>query len=172
MSVGRTRFERSVMLAGNSSKTGLILVDHGSKRQAANDMLFDVVALFRKVSGASIVEPAHMELAEPTIGQAFNACVRQGATTVVVHPYFLSPGKHSQLDIPRMVCEAAAKHPGVKYHVTPPLGLDEKIARLIEQRVNDCVDNSFACEQCKARGCCGMSPRCAAAGNTAEQHGD
>ena len=152
------------MLAGDPKTLGLVLVDHGSKRQAANDMLLDVVALFRKVSGAAIVEPAHMELAEPSISQAFDACVKQGAKTVVVHPYFLSPGKHSQSDIPRMVCEAAAKHPGVQYHVTPPLGLDDKIAQLIVQRINDCVNNGFACPQCKARGCCGMKTECGATG--------
>ena len=152
------------MLAGNPGKTGLVLVDHGSKRQAANDMLFDVVALFKRVSGAPIVEPAHMELAEPTIAQAFDACVKQGAATVIVHPYFLSPGKHSQSDIPRMVCEAAAKHRGIKYHVTPPLGLDERIAQLIEKRINDCVNNKFACSECKERGCCGMSAECGALG--------
>ena len=36
-----------------------------------------------------IVEPAHMELAEPSIATAFARCVERGATTVVVFPYFL-----------------------------------------------------------------------------------
>jgi len=116
--------------------TGLILVDHGSKFPAANDMLLDVVKLFRKVSGAAIVEPAHMELAEPTIAQAFEACIAQGATVVVVHPYFLSPGRHSTTDIPRLVAQAAAKHPTVCTQVTEPLGLDDKIAHLILQRIH------------------------------------
>ena len=37
-----------------------------------------------------------MELAEPSIEQAFDKCVAQGATFVVVHPYFLAPGRHSR----------------------------------------------------------------------------
>lgn len=56
---------------------GIILVDHGSRLASANDMLNDVAQLFRSVSGQQIVESAHMELAAPTIADAFSACVAQ-----------------------------------------------------------------------------------------------
>ena len=141
-------------MAANGPVTGIILVDHGSKKAAANDMLHEVVALFRRVSGQPIVEAAHMELAAPTIAQAFDACVAQGAAMVVVHPYFLSPGRHSTTDIPRLVAEAAQRHPGVRYHVTQPLGLDEKIAQLIMQRIDHCVQGGYACSYCAGTACC------------------
>ncbi|HTV47000.1 MAG TPA: CbiX/SirB N-terminal domain-containing protein [Phycisphaerae bacterium] len=121
---------------------GVILVDHGSKFPAANDMLNDVVELFRRISSYAVVEPAHMELAQPDIAAAFAACVRQGATHVVVHPYFLSPGRHSTTDIPRLVQQAAAAHPGISFQVTQPLGLDQKIADVILQRVNEGLQTS------------------------------
>ena len=133
---------------------GLVIVDHGSKKAAANDMLIDVAAMFRRVSECRIVEPAHMELAEPSIDAAFDKCVAQGATFVVVHPYFLSPGRHSTTDIPRMVAEAAARHPGVGFHVTQPLGLDDKIAQLMLQRIDHCLKNSFNCDYCRQTGGC------------------
>jgi len=120
---------------------GIILVDHGSKLSAANDMLNDVVALFRRVSAYRIVEPAHMELAQPDITAAFAACVHQGARRIVVHPYFLSPGRHSTTDIPRLVAQAAAAHPEITFHVTQPLGLDDKIAQVILQRIGECKSN-------------------------------
>lgn len=131
---------------------GIILVDHGSRLASANDMLNDVVQLFRRVSGQPIVEPAHMELAAPSIADAFSACVRQGATRVVVHPYFLSPGRHSTTDIPRMVAEAAKAYPDVRFHVTEPLGLDEKIAQVIVKRITDCGDKQYSCDYCQTRG--------------------
>ena len=130
---------------------GVILVDHGSRFSAANDMLDEVAAMFQRVSGRQIVQPAHMELAEPTIAQAFDACVRQGATRVVVHPYFLSPGKHSTTDIPRMVEQAAARHPGIAFHVTAPLGLDDKIAEVIMHRIAECHQNQYDCAYCQGR---------------------
>lgn len=135
----------------SDQKTGLVLVDHGSTRQAANDMMYDVAAMFSRVSGASIVEPAHMELAEPTIEQAFSACVARGATLVIVHPYFLSPGRHSTTDIPRMVAEAARQHPGVRYHVTQPLGLDDRLGEVILQRIRHCLDCDLTCDYCKGQ---------------------
>ena len=87
------------MICAPGETLGLVIVDHGSRKEAANDMLLDVVALFKKVAGAKIVEAAHMELAEPTIAQAFDRCVSQGASLVIVHPYFLSPGRHSTTDM-------------------------------------------------------------------------
>ena len=48
-----------------------------------------------------------MELAPPTIAEAFGRCVERGATLVVVAPFFLSPGRHWQEDIPALADEAA-----------------------------------------------------------------
>ena len=134
-----------------NEKIGIILVDHGSRLASANDMLNDVVELFRRVAGYSIVFPAHMELAAPSIADAFTACVNQGATRVVVHPYFLSPGRHSTTDIPRMAAEAAKHHPHISFHVTQPLGLDEKIAQVIVKRITHCDDHQDSCDYCRTR---------------------
>ena len=141
------------MLTHPSETLGLVIVDHGSRRDAANDMLLDVVKLFKRVAGAAVVEPAHMELAEPTIEQAFDKCVAQGATFGIVHPYFLSPGRHSTTDIPHLTAQAAAKHPGIKFHVTQPLGLDEKIAHIMVQRIAHCLHHNFTCDYCQSTGC-------------------
>lgn len=46
---------------------GVIIVDHGSRRAEANDMLHDVVRKYHSFSSLKIVEPAHMELSEPSI---------------------------------------------------------------------------------------------------------
>ena len=118
-------------------KKALLIVDHGSKRNEANDMLPGVVEMLREKSDFKVVFHAHMELAEPTIQQGFDACVSAGAEEVIVHPYFLSPGRHSTLDIPRMVAEAAARHPGVSFCVTEPLGLHSKMREVILERVTE-----------------------------------
>lgn len=118
---------------------GVILVDHGSQFDEANVLLEDVALMYQSMCGAAIVEAAHMELAEPTIAQAFAKCVAQGAKQVIVHPYFLSPGRHSTTDIPRMTAEAAARFPGTAYRVTEPLGLDERMGEIIHRRVLECL---------------------------------
>jgi len=118
-------------------KQALLLIDHGSTRDDANDLLPRVARMVRDMSDFEIVCYAHMELAEPTIQQGFDTCVAAGATEVIVHPYFLSPGRHSVSDIPRMVAEAAAKYAGVSYRLTEPLGLDPKMGELILKRVRE-----------------------------------
>ena len=121
-------------MAEPNTHTALILVDHGSRFPGANEMLLDVVAMVKQLSGLTRVYPAHMELAEPSIRQAFEAAVRDGAEAVVVHPYFLSPGRHSTTDIPRLVEEAAQAFPGVQHCVTAPLGVHDKIGEVILER--------------------------------------
>lgn len=113
----------------------ILLVDHGSVKREANEMLADVAAMLRGLTDVPIIRHAHMELAEPTIAQGIAACVAAGATEVTVHPYFLAPGRHSTTDIPRMVAEAAKNHPGVRVRVTAPLGLHEKICQVVLERV-------------------------------------
>jgi sirohydrochlorin ferrochelatase len=113
----------------------ILLIDHGSRRDEANRMLGDVRAMIQDQAGPDvIVEYSHMELAEPTIAQGIAACVRRGASEVIAFPYMLSPGKHSTRDIPRMIDEAAAQFPGVKFSVTPAFGVHEKLGEVVLER--------------------------------------
>jgi sirohydrochlorin ferrochelatase len=113
----------------------ILLIDHGSVREEANHMLACMANLVQHVVGAgTLVRFAHMELAAPSIGEGFAACVRDGASEVVAFPYMLSPGKHSTRDIPRLVSEAAAAHPHVRYSVTPAFGVHEKLAEIVAER--------------------------------------
>ena len=113
----------------------ILLIDHGSVRTEANEMLEAVAALVRQIAGAGvIVHAAHMELAKPSIAAGFRHCVEEGATEVIAFPYMLSPGKHSTRDIPRLVAEAAEAFPDVAYRVTEAFGLHEKLAEVVLER--------------------------------------
>ena len=123
----------------------ILIVDHGSRRAEANDMLRCMANLVQTMAGPKvIVRHAHMELADPTIGQAFTSCVEAGATDVTVFPYMLSPGKHSTADIPRMVGKAAAAHPDVRFSVTPAFGVHEKLGELILSRAGLRIDPAWS----------------------------
>jgi sirohydrochlorin ferrochelatase len=130
---------------------GLVIVDHGSRRAESNQVLEEVARLFgeRFRQNYDIVEPAHMEIAEPSIADAYDACVKRGATRILVVPFFLGPGKHWTQDIPGLAADAAKAHPGTRYHVTMPLGIDELILELLKKRADFCVSNGFRCESCQ-----------------------
>ncbi|XP_015688880.1 sirohydrochlorin ferrochelatase, chloroplastic isoform X2 [Oryza brachyantha] len=139
-------------------KDGVIIVDHGSRRQESNLMLNDFVAMFRTRTGYKIVEPAHMELAEPTIKDAFGKCVQQGASRVIVSPYFLSPGRHWKQDIPALAAEASKEHSNVPYIVTAPLGLHELMVDIMNDRIKYCLRHVSGdvdeCTVCAGTGKC------------------
>ena len=132
-------------------QTGIIIVDHGSRRAQSNEMLEEVAVQFARHFGAlyDIVEPAHMELAEPSIASAYARCVERGATKVVVTPFFLGPGKHWTGDIPRLAAEACRAHPGTTYHVTMPLGIDDLILELLNKRIQFCANHEYGCDSCR-----------------------
>lgn len=130
--------ERSDEESAAHAGTGILLIDHGSRVDEANEMLHEVAALVQLTSsGSAIVCPAHMELAQPTIAEGFAACVARGASEVVAVPYMLSPGRHSTSDIPRLVADAAAAFPTVTWRVASCLGLDARLAKLVLDRTRE-----------------------------------
>jgi sirohydrochlorin ferrochelatase len=113
----------------------ILLIDHGSKREEANEMLACVRGMVQEQAGPDVlVGYAHMELAEPTIEQGIAECVKRGATEIVAFPYMLSPGKHSTRDIPRMIDDVKPKFPGVTFSVTPAFGVHEKLGEVVLER--------------------------------------
>lgn len=117
--------------------TAIIIVDHGSRTRESNRLLEEVAARFarRFETQFPIVEGAHMELAEPTMAQAYARCVAQGARRVVICPFFLGPGRHIREDIPRLAREAAAAFPDIEHIVAAPLGADDLILELLFKRL-------------------------------------
>ncbi len=146
----------------------ILLVDHGSRRDAANEMMDCMANLVQAMAGAEVIARyAHMELAEPSIEVGLRNCVEAGATEVVVFPYMLSPGKHSTADIPRMVAAAAVAWPHLEIRVTNAFGVHEKLAELILGRADIPVMNALAADDAahcwhssRSETACGDACRC------------
>lgn len=145
-----------------AEKIGVILVDHGSRREESNALLLKVADAYRQHTDWQIVEPAHMELAEPSIATAFAKCVERGAELVIVFPYFLSPGRHWHSDIPALAAEAAEAHAGVRFLVTAPLGLHDLMLQVIDQRIAHCLQHASGkaptCDVCDESSACSLRP--------------
>ncbi|XP_076885145.1 sirohydrochlorin ferrochelatase, chloroplastic-like [Bidens hawaiensis] len=143
---------------GVMNTDGLIIVDHGSRRKESNLMLNEFVAMFVEKTGYRIVEPVHMEQAEPSIRDAFHSCVQQGANRVIVSPFFLFPGRHWHQDIPSLTAEAAKDFPGVSYMITAPLGLHPLLVDVADDRIKHCLSHvagdADECAVCAGTGKC------------------
>jgi len=154
---GRMRIESNS--GGNEEKVGIVLVDHGSRAKSSNEQLERFAEMFEMMYGSTIgdysdgdsnikrgyeVEPAHMELASPSIADAFRELIEtKNCRKIVVAPFFLSPGRHVKEDIPRLVEEAAEEYRGkyeLEYMVAAPIALHPLMTTIIHERVEKCLE--------------------------------
>lgn len=120
------------MSKSDPGKVALVLVDHGSRDADANAVVESAARQLARQAGGRFVavQAAHMELASPSLREAFAAAAAAGAQLVVVVLFFLAPGRHSKRDIPALAARAAARHPGLRVVVSEPLGDDPRLVDL------------------------------------------
>lgn len=116
--------------------------------------MLDALAAMLRERTDDRVYVAHMEMAEPTLAQAFETAYQEGVRSVVVFPYFLSPGRHSREDIPRLCAEAAGSLDELSWHCAAPIGLDPIMAELIIHRIQRCRDEGYECNSCPDQAVC------------------
>ena len=124
----------------------LMLIAHGSRKQAANDEVSRLAEQISNLEGSEYdaVIPAFLEFAEPDIHQGVERCVELGADTIVAMPYFLAAGRHVAEDIPKEIECAWAGNPQVIIEISQYLGESEAMARLVVQCSHNtgCTDES------------------------------
>jgi sirohydrochlorin ferrochelatase len=116
-------------------RTAVLLIAHGSREAPANEDLHDLVARIAAQGRYSIVEASFLELAQPDIARGANRCVAQGASRVLLVPYFLSAGVHLRRDLAEARDALAHRHPSVEFRLGPPLGPDLLLDRLVQMRI-------------------------------------
>jgi precorrin-8X/cobalt-precorrin-8 methylmutase len=120
-------------------KESIVLLGHGSPKKDANNlervgkMLH---SMFHVGCSEDCVKVAYLQFAEPGIPETIKNCVEQGAKKIILHPFFLSAGMHVTKDIPGMIEEARVRYPDVKFIYTEPLGIHEKLAHIVMERIS------------------------------------
>jgi len=116
----------------------LLLVAHGSRRMASNEEVQGVAQQVAALAGArfAYVRSAFLELTTPSIPEGIADCVAQGATTIVVMPYFLAAGRHVVQDVPALVQESRLKYPQVAIRLSAYLGAAPRMPELILETVD------------------------------------
>ena len=115
----------------------VLIVAHGSRREESNEEIRNLTRQVADRVGASqaadfeLVEAAFLELAAPLIPDGVQSLVDQGATTVLVVPYFLARGTHVAKDIPAEVAKAQQANPGVAISITSYLGESKTVPDLL-----------------------------------------
>ncbi|NWG87299.1 MAG: CbiX/SirB N-terminal domain-containing protein [Hydrogenophilaceae bacterium] len=111
----------------------LIIIAHGSRRQASNDEVRLLAEQVRQLPGLAYdhVDVAFLELAEPSIPDSLASCAARGATEIVAFPYFLAAGTHVANDIPEIIEGFRQAHPDVQVRLTAHLGASALLPQVL-----------------------------------------
>jgi precorrin-8X/cobalt-precorrin-8 methylmutase len=119
-------------------KTALIIIGHGSKLPHNRENLEKLAGILRKRAAFQTVEISFMVRNKPTIPEAIESLAKKGVTKIVLIPAFLAPGVHTTREIPEMIemkeKEPLLKERGITLVYGEPLGSDERIAEIIEEK--------------------------------------
>lgn len=147
--------------SNSKTKTGVILVGHGSRLPYGKDVVSQIAEIYRAKQDY-MVEVGFMNMNKPSIPEAINKLAKNGAERIVVTPVFLANGVHTTEDIPKILGLKVDDHEEGHGHshghahshedeekveiefdgdiiYTEPLGADERIADIIKDRVDDAL---------------------------------
>ncbi|SFF16949.1 sirohydrochlorin cobaltochelatase [Actinacidiphila alni] len=140
-------------LAGaDRADTTVLLVGRGSTDPDANAEVYKVARLLWEGRGYAGVETAFVSLAEPSVPAGLDRCLRLGARSVVVLPYFLFTGV-----LPDRVREQAAAwaagQPGLDVRNAEVIGPEPELAELVLERYRETVEGDLRmnCDTCVYR---------------------
>ncbi|MBI3805406.1 MAG: sirohydrochlorin chelatase [Nitrospirae bacterium] len=113
----------------------IILLGHGSRDVAAIEEFERFINLFKAHSGFPRVKAGYLELTAPSISEAIDAAVAEGAKRIWTYPLFLFPGRHMLNDLPRLLTEARGRHREVPIHFGEAMHRHPKLLELARLRI-------------------------------------
>ena len=115
-----------------------LLVAHGSRLPAPCQAVIALAGRLQQTL-AMPVAAAFLEC-RPDVITTIDRLVAAGATHITVVPYFLHAGRHVQEDLPRLLDEAAHRHPDCHLVPTACLEGDPGLEELLTARLRKLSD--------------------------------
>ncbi|MGF6740242.1 sirohydrochlorin chelatase [Paraburkholderia atlantica] len=116
---------------------GLILFGHGARdarwREPFERLADKLRAARAATSEAQAVTLAFLELMEPDLPTAVAQLVTQGCDAITVVPVFFGQGGHVRQDLPALVDQCRAAHPGVEIRCAVAVGEDDSVLDALAQ---------------------------------------
>ncbi|MGI9953217.1 CbiX/SirB N-terminal domain-containing protein [Moorellaceae bacterium AZ2] len=125
------------------TKTGIILLGHGSRIPEANEHLRQLALLVEGLLGGTRVHACYMMRARPGLAEGVAELLAEEIKKIVVVPVFFSNGLHVQRDIPEQLERIRREHPGVELIYASNLGADRRIAQIIVERILEVEPGGF-----------------------------
>lgn len=119
----------------NPKKTAAVLVGHGSLQSESGRAMLQVAELLRAKQVASVIEAGFLNYSQPTLADAVGQAVAQGATRIIVQPYFLIEGHYVRQDLREAVRTLASTYPPVRFTIAEVLGDHFAMMQLVSKRL-------------------------------------
>lgn len=115
----------------------VIFIGHGNRSPKGSLEFVKFIKKAMRGIIVSIKEYCFYERAEPTLPEAFENCIKRGATSIHILPVLLLPGKQTKEEIPSEIMRLQEKFPGVQVKWGSPIGADPVMANIINKRLAD-----------------------------------
>lgn len=94
-----------------------------------------IAARLREQGVTPLVEAGFLNYNQPTLADAVQKVKAQGATRVIIQPYFLIDGQYASQDLPKVVQTVAANLPEFSFTIAETLGYHPRLVQLAQKRI-------------------------------------
>jgi sirohydrochlorin cobaltochelatase len=101
---------------------GIVLFAHGARDPEWARPFEEILKRVRSSRPENPVALAYLELMSPTLEQAIESVVQDGALAITVYPLFMAAGGHLRQDLPRILDDIRARYPHIPIGLEPPIG--------------------------------------------------
>lgn len=122
----------------DAKKSALVLFAHGARDAQWSEPFRAMQKAVASRRPDLTVQLAFLEIMEPALGDCVGRLAAEGHGRIVIAPLFLAQGGHLKKDLPRLLKELGARHPGTDLSVLPPIG---EVTELLDA-ISDWLVNS------------------------------
>jgi sirohydrochlorin ferrochelatase len=117
----------------------LVALAHGSRDPRSAKTIRALVDEVRRMRPDLRIEPAFLDLSRPTFEKVVDKLVRAGFEEIVVVPLLLTQAYHARVDVPSVIADATAAHPGLRIRVTDVLGMEPVFLDVLDRRLREAL---------------------------------
>ncbi len=117
----------------------LVALAHGSRDPRSAATVTALIDATKALRPDLRIERAFLDLAKPSFHTVVDRLVKAGFDEIVVVPLLLVKAFHARVDVPAVIAEATARHPGLKIRTTEVLGLEPRFLEVLDERLREAL---------------------------------
>ena len=140
---------------------GVVILAHGSVLCGSGEALWTHAERLKDRGVCETVYFGYLNYSDPPFVEAVARCVAEGATRIIVTPYFLAPGKFVRVDVPAAIQAAKEAFPAVEFVTGDIIGFDALLAEaILDSAANAVTEERWQDELKKASAHCRADAAC------------